>query len=351
MRKTYHSDNQYYYTQKWNKGVCLQNVFDYTPFGAALDGRTMQGDGYRYSFNGKEDDKEVEGQQDYGFRIFDKRLGRFKSIDPLFRSYPFYSPYQFAGNMQIAAVDLDGLEIYFASNGNYIGKWGTSTKIKVINNDRVQGFQNDLKAANNNPKNIIKQDVMNFYWSGSAGSRSPSTKDKNAISKGHVIPTSTHESYSTHGDCYKSACATLNNNNYKPGSYWGNQDYQYQMHKEGNTPNVDITKTRLAGFEKINSELEAGRPLLIGVDYKSGNSNPKTDKTTDHFIVLTGRRFDNDGNLFYTGFENVDGGTNSDGTSTTQNRFYPQADGKLQGGTTYRGGMTITQVRPVNKKK
>jgi hypothetical protein len=39
------------------------------------------------------------------------------------------------------------------------------------------------------------------------------------------------------------------------------------------------------------------------------------------------------------------------GTSTSQNRFYPQADGKLKGGTTYRGGMTITQVRPVNKKK
>jgi RHS repeat-associated protein len=315
---------------------------------------TSYEDGYRFGFNGKEKDNEVSGsgnQYDYGFRIYNPRLGRFLSVDPLFRSYPFYSPYQFAGNMPIAAVDLDGLEIYFAANGNYIGKWGTSTEIKVINNDRVQEFQNDLKAANNNPNDWIKQDVMNFYWSGAAGSRSPSTTDKNAISKEHVIPTSTHESYSTHGDCYKSACATLSNNNYEPGSYWGDKDYQYQMYKAGNTPNVDIAKTRLAGFEKINSELEAGRPLLIGVDYHSGNSNPNTDKTTDHFIVLTGRGFDNDGNLFYTGFENVDGGSNSDGTSTTQNRFYPQADGTLQGGTTYTGGMTITQVRPVKEKK
>ena len=90
--------------------VCLQNTFDYSPFGAALDGRTMQGDGYRYGFNGKEDDKEVKGQQDYGFRIFDKRLGRFLSVDPLFKDYPNYSTYQFAGNTSISAIDLDGLE-------------------------------------------------------------------------------------------------------------------------------------------------------------------------------------------------------------------------------------------------
>src|SRR4249919_2797107 len=36
--------------------------------------------GYRYGFNGKENDNEVKGQgdqQDYGMRIYDSRLGRF----------------------------------------------------------------------------------------------------------------------------------------------------------------------------------------------------------------------------------------------------------------------------------
>ncbi len=32
------------------------------------------------------------------------------SVDPLTSSYPWYTPYQFAGNKPIAAVDLDGLE-------------------------------------------------------------------------------------------------------------------------------------------------------------------------------------------------------------------------------------------------
>jgi RHS repeat-associated protein len=43
------------------------------------------GTGYRYGFNGKENDNDVKGegnQQDYGFRIYDPRLGRFISVDP-----------------------------------------------------------------------------------------------------------------------------------------------------------------------------------------------------------------------------------------------------------------------------
>ena len=43
-------------------------------------------------------------------RIYDSRLGKFLSVDPLTKSYPHYSPYQFAGNNPIHNTDLDGLE-------------------------------------------------------------------------------------------------------------------------------------------------------------------------------------------------------------------------------------------------
>jgi RHS repeat-associated protein len=67
--------------------------------------------GYRFGFNGKEkDNKDGVVQYDYGFRIYDPRLVRFKSVDPLSNSYPFYTPYQFAGNSPLANIDLDGLE-------------------------------------------------------------------------------------------------------------------------------------------------------------------------------------------------------------------------------------------------
>ena len=37
-------------------------------------------------------------------------VARFMSVDPLAPEYPWYTPYQFAGNTPIQAIDLDGLE-------------------------------------------------------------------------------------------------------------------------------------------------------------------------------------------------------------------------------------------------
>ncbi len=68
---------------------------------------------YRYGFNGKENDNEVKGngnQRDYGMRIYDPRLAKFLSVDPLTKNYPWYSPYHFGGNAPIQAIDLDGGE-------------------------------------------------------------------------------------------------------------------------------------------------------------------------------------------------------------------------------------------------
>jgi RHS repeat-associated protein len=49
-------------------------------------------------------------EMDYGMRIYDSRVGRFLSIDPLAQKYPELSPYQFASNSPISGVDQDGLE-------------------------------------------------------------------------------------------------------------------------------------------------------------------------------------------------------------------------------------------------
>ncbi|MBY0535574.1 MAG: hypothetical protein K2P88_06970 [Chitinophagaceae bacterium] len=68
---------------------------------------------FRYGFNGKENDNDVKGtgnQQDYGMRIYDPRIGKFLSVDPLTKTYPWYTPYQFAGNKPVKYIDLDGCE-------------------------------------------------------------------------------------------------------------------------------------------------------------------------------------------------------------------------------------------------
>jgi len=88
---------------------------DYYPFGMQMPGRTISqaNSSYRYGFNGKENDNDVKGEansQDYGMRIYDPRAGRFLSVDPLTKNYPWYSPYQYSGNKPIRFVDVDGAE-------------------------------------------------------------------------------------------------------------------------------------------------------------------------------------------------------------------------------------------------
>ena len=93
----------------WEADVMSAN--DYYPFGMSMPGRGYNASSYRYGFNGKEDDNDItNGGQDYGMRIYDKRLGRFLSVDPLTREYPWYTPYQFAGNKPIEFTDRDGEE-------------------------------------------------------------------------------------------------------------------------------------------------------------------------------------------------------------------------------------------------
>jgi RHS repeat-associated protein len=98
--------------------------------------------GYRYGFNGKENDNDVKGvegsQQDYGLRIYDTRLGRFLSVDPLVKGYPMLTPFQFASNCPIAGVDIDGGEFKYYTltwQPNADGKSHLSVdkKINLIN--------------------------------------------------------------------------------------------------------------------------------------------------------------------------------------------------------------------------
>jgi RHS repeat-associated protein len=71
----------------------------------------IAGTSYRYGFNGQETDNEVKGfqnQQDYGMRIYDPRIGRFLSVDPVMKDYE--SPYSAFGNNPINIIDPDGAD-------------------------------------------------------------------------------------------------------------------------------------------------------------------------------------------------------------------------------------------------
>ncbi len=74
-------------------------------------GRNFNSSEYRFGFNGKESDDELKGTKnsyDFGARIYDPRIGSFLSIDPLWKIFPYQSPYVFALNNPIRFIDIDG---------------------------------------------------------------------------------------------------------------------------------------------------------------------------------------------------------------------------------------------------
>src|SRR5690554_6080312 len=118
----------------------------------------VRSDGYRYGFQGQERDDEVKGEgnsYDFGARLFDSRVGRWLSRDPLEGKYPSLSPYNFVANTPLIAIDPNGKEI-----------------IEVIASDEYDGSLKFLNAAfrsmskNKNTdenKTLVIANQNNFY--------------------------------------------------------------------------------------------------------------------------------------------------------------------------------------------
>ncbi|RFS21162.1 hypothetical protein DVR12_17660 [Chitinophaga silvatica] len=70
-------------------------------------------------------------QQDYGMRVYDPRIGRFLSVDPLTKNFTDLAPYQFSGN---TPTDLDGAETYLQRHQTALRN---NVKIKVAIADKV----------------------------------------------------------------------------------------------------------------------------------------------------------------------------------------------------------------------
>lgn len=123
-------------------------------FGSVMEGRSFVGDTsvcYRFGFNGKEKDKETL-LQNYGMRIFNNAYAIFLSCDPLFRKYPFYSPYQFASNSPIVAVDIDGLEADVNLNNNEVPiHLGQLTTYTNTTHQSCHHLDPVIAQANSNP--------------------------------------------------------------------------------------------------------------------------------------------------------------------------------------------------------
>jgi RHS repeat-associated protein len=120
---------------------------DYYPFGYPIAERSSSGKDYRYGFNGQEKDDEIYGKgsaYDFGERIYDSRIGRWFSIDPLQAKYPDLSPYAFTANNPIRFIDIGGED--FGIKINYDDK--TIIIVANVHTNSEQSYNQVLNAAN-----------------------------------------------------------------------------------------------------------------------------------------------------------------------------------------------------------
>ena len=105
--------------EKKGSSAQILSLTDYYPFGMEMDGRKYEKDGdYMYGFTGHE--KEFDMANDVyttDFRLLDARVGRWLSVDPMFKKYAGISSYNYCAGNPVVMVDPDGREnVYSYAN-------------------------------------------------------------------------------------------------------------------------------------------------------------------------------------------------------------------------------------------
>lgn len=131
---------------------------NYYPFGMTMQTDHMQKDYRSIGYGGKETDDEIKGldnSYDFDARMYDPRLGRWLSIDPLQSRYASYSPYNYVLNSPMILKDPDGRKVT-DSKGNEVtllpsqnknGSWNVEFQFEegVLKSDQAK-FRNSEAA-------------------------------------------------------------------------------------------------------------------------------------------------------------------------------------------------------------
>jgi RHS repeat-associated protein len=146
----------------------MQKVdYHYYPFGMLMLGRTYTSEAYGYGFNGMQKDDEVSGSGnnlDFGARIYDSRLGRWMSVDPLSSIFVYESNYSYTSNNPILYVDIDGekkvvTHVYIDQKTGASYSYHVETSNEIMSEPREQ----ILRVFGIAVDNITKETVYDWY--------------------------------------------------------------------------------------------------------------------------------------------------------------------------------------------
>ncbi|HBG69515.1 MAG TPA: hypothetical protein DDX57_01865 [Bacteroidales bacterium] len=136
--------------------VCNLLASDTATFSTSRSQSGLQRRGcHSFGFNGQEADNEIKGtgnSLEFKYRIYDSRLGKFLSVDPLAPEYPWNSTYAFAENDVIRCIDLEGAEKYAKNGSLYYVHAVSSSSIGIMFETEVnQAITNAGIRVNNVP--------------------------------------------------------------------------------------------------------------------------------------------------------------------------------------------------------
>ena len=142
--------------------------FDYFPFGMLIEGRYYNNFEYRYGFQGQEKDDEWNGDGNsiaFKYRIHDPRVGRFLSVDPLSRDFPWNSLYAFSENRVVDNYELEGLQGRPGRNTRQI-RYDKNIRLYTVNR---AGNRNRQRPPNARPSAPSPRFSMNRYRDPASG--------------------------------------------------------------------------------------------------------------------------------------------------------------------------------------
>ncbi len=213
-----------------------------------MPGRSFFGSNdYRCGFSGKEKLDELHGNSgdtyDFGERMYDPRLGKWLSVDPLFNKFPSSTPYSYAANSPVWVVDKDGRDIIVLSAPK--GAGGLGHAAVLIGSDKTGwilfskngtvGSKGSSGESNKHPQNFVyvgslDNFALNYnlspegeveYTSAFRITTSEETDVKMAIAASKQVNSWYDVTGKTSGSCIDVASDALCAGGLEDGSEWG----------------------------------------------------------------------------------------------------------------------------------
>ncbi len=298
---------------------------DYYAFGLAFNSyRRENTTPNQYLYNSMELQDELNlVLYDYLARKYDPMIGRFTTIDPHSENYLSWAPFNYVANNPIILTDPTGMDWYQDEKGNTMWKKGS---------DEIEGYKNIGENYS-----YRQGDVTYSYQQSELA-----TLEEHVLEPGDWKTSQTTNADGSKKQCYTSAKEMVSASGAETlggqvnGILTGTESKTKEGHK------VTATEDAKKGVDYVNSQVDQGKSVAVGVDYAYGKGI--NDKSTDHWVAISSRVTDLKSGT--VSFNFYDPGTSRAAHGRSGN-FSVNSKGLMAGAGKISGspGYTVTQVR------